>query len=105
MGFSTLTSSGQTAISKQQSEGEKPNIVTVLGNHLPFNAERILENITLLTLLSEEKEKTIIELVNSLKLQETFKFEELALENNTIISAPDQQLIEDLDSLPFPNQN
>lgn len=109
LGFSTLTSSGQTAISISNKVKERnPNIVTVLGNHhATFNAERILRKYHSIDIVVRgEGEKTIIELVNSLKTTKDIK-EVRGIsfrKNNTIISTPDQQLIEDLDSLPFPNR-
>ena len=110
LGFSTLTSSGQTAalISKKVKEN-CPNIITVFGNHhATFNAERILSRYPSVDIIVRgEGERTIAELSKCLKeggeLKEirgiTFR------DKGKIVVTPDQHLVENLDSLPFPDRS
>ncbi|MCW4017865.1 MAG: B12-binding domain-containing radical SAM protein [Candidatus Bathyarchaeota archaeon] len=109
-GFSTLTSSGQTAaLISSKVKQKNPNIVTVFGNHhATFNAERILQKYPSVDVVCRgEGEKTIIDLTASVQaggdLREvrgiSFRRE------NRVVSAPDQPLIENLDALPFPNRS
>lgn len=109
LGFSTLTTSGQTAglISIEVKE-KNPNIITVFGNHhATFNAERILKKYSSVDIVVRgEGEKTVVELANCLEkggdLKEVkginFKKE------GKMVSTADQSLIEDLDSVPFPDR-
>ena len=109
LGFSTLTSSGQTSglISNKVKE-KNPEVTTVFGNHhATFNAERILRKYPSVDIVARgEGEKTVVELANCLKngadLKNVrginFRSEE------KMVSTPDQPLIQDLDSLPFPDR-
>ena len=109
LGFSTLTSSGQTAglISIKVKE-KNPNVITVFGNHhATFNAERILKKYSSVDVVVRgEGEKTVVELANCLEnggdLKEVrginFRRE------GKIVSTPDQPLIEYLDSVPIPDR-
>ena len=109
LGFSTLTSSGQIAglISNKVKE-KNPEVTTVFGNHhATFNAERILRKYPSVDIVVRgEGEKTIVELAGCLKNSEDLKkvrginFRS----GGKIVSTPDQPLIEDLDSLPFPDR-
>lgn len=109
LGFSTLTSSGQTAglISNKVKE-KNPQVTTVFGNHhATFNAERILRKYPSVDIVVRgEGEKTVVELADCLKNSEDLKkvrginFKS----GGKIVSTPDQPLIEDLDSLPFPDR-
>jgi len=109
LGFSTLTSSGQTAalISTKVKE-KKPNVTTVFGNHhATFNAERILGKYPSVDIVVRgEGEKTVVELANCLKNGADLKeVRGINFRNEgKIVSTPDQPLIEDLDSLPFPDR-
>ncbi len=109
LGFSTLTSSGQSAglISNKVKE-KKPEVTTVFGNHhATFNAERILRKYPSADIVARgEGEKTVVELANCLKKGADLKkvrginFRK----EGKMVSTPDQHLIRDLDSLPFPDR-
>jgi anaerobic magnesium-protoporphyrin IX monomethyl ester cyclase len=110
LGFSTLTSSGQTAARICNKVKEKnPDVTTVFGNHhATFNAERILRKYSSVDIVARgEGEKTIVELAECLKnggdLKSVrginFRKEE------KIVSTPDQPLIKNLDTIPFPDRN
>jgi anaerobic magnesium-protoporphyrin IX monomethyl ester cyclase len=109
LGFSTLTSSGQTAalISKKVKE-KNPNVTTVFGNHhATFNAERILRKYTCVDIVVRgEGERTITELVNSLKNRDNLKeVRGINFRNEgKIVATPEQHLIGDLDDVPLPDR-
>ncbi len=109
LGFSTLTSSGQTAglISEKVKE-KNPDVTIVFGNHhATFNAERILRKYPSVDIVSRgEGEKTVVELANCLKKGEALKkVRGINFRNEgKIVSTPDQPLIEDLNSLPLPDR-
>ena len=107
LGFSTLTSSGKTAMQLgHKAKAANPNLITIFGNHhATFNAERILRKYPSTDLIVRgEGERTVLELVDCLDnggdLEKvrgiTFR------KNGKIVATPDQPLVEDLDSLPFP---
>jgi len=76
LGFSTLTSSGQTAALISDKVKEKnPDVTTVFGNHhATFNAERILgKYLSVDIVVRGEGEKTVVELANCLKNGENLK--------------------------------
>lgn len=107
VGFSTLTTSGQTAALICNKIKEKnPKITTVFGNHhATFNAERVLEKYSSIDFVVRgEGEKTVTELIKVLQnggdVQEVrgISFRR----KGRIVKTPDQQLINDLDTLPFP---
>src|SRR3989304_109869 len=109
LGFSTLTSSGQTAAVISDKVKEKnPNVTTVFGNHhATFNAERILKKYRSVDIVARgEGERTIVELVNCLKNGEDLKeVRGINFRNEgKIVATPDQHLIEDLDALSFPDR-
>jgi anaerobic magnesium-protoporphyrin IX monomethyl ester cyclase len=109
LGFSTYSSSGRTAVDicKRVKE-QNPNIITVFGNiYATLNPERILMKYPSIDLIVRgEGERTVTELVSCLEkggnLREvrgvSFR------EGGRIISNPDQPLIENLDSIPFPDR-
>jgi len=109
VGFSTLTSSGQTAglISNKVKE-KNPEVTTVFGNHhATFNAERILRKYPSVDIVARgEGEKTVVELANCLKNGADLKnVRGINFRNEgNMVSTPDQPLIQDLDSLPFPDR-
>jgi anaerobic magnesium-protoporphyrin IX monomethyl ester cyclase len=110
LGFSTLTSSGQTAARISTKVKEKnPDVVTVFGNHhATFNAERILRKYPAIDIIARgEGEKTIVELVNCLENGGDLKeVRGINFRNNgKIVATPDQHLIKDLDALPLPHRN
>ena len=109
LGFSTLTSSGQTAARISNKVKEKnPDVTTVFGNHhATFNAERILKKYPSVDIIARgEGEKTIVELAECLKNGCDLKnvrginFRK----EGKIVSTPDQPLIKDLDTVPFPDR-
>ena len=109
LGFSTLTSSGQTAALISNKVKEKnPDVITVFGNHhATFNAERILRKYPSVDIIARgEGEKTVVELANCLKNGKDLKeVRGINFRNKAkIVSTPDQPLIQDLDSLPFPDR-
>jgi len=109
LGFSTLTTSGQTAgvISNKVKE-RKPEVTTVFGNHhATFNAERILRKYPSVDIVVRgEGEKTVLELASCLKNgADLKKVRGINFRNEgKNVSTPDQPLIEDLDALPFPDR-
>jgi len=109
LGFSTLTSSGQTAALISTKVKEKnPNIITVFGNHhATFNAERILRKYPSVDIVVRgEGEKTVVELTQCLENGGDLKeVRGINFRNEgKMVSTPDQTLIEDLDSIPFPDR-
>lgn len=109
VGFSTLTSSAQTAgLLSNRIKEKNSEITTVFGNHhATFNAERILRKYSSADIVVRgEGEKTVVELAKCLEnggdLREVrginFRSE------GKIVATPDQPLIEDLDALPFPDR-
>jgi radical SAM superfamily enzyme YgiQ (UPF0313 family) len=110
LGFSTLLSSSFTApkIAKEIKK-KNPNIVILFGNHhATFNAERILLKYPYVDIVVRgEGEQTCFELVNCLSEKKCLK-EVLGITfrlNNQIISNPDRPLLNDIDSLPFPERD
>jgi anaerobic magnesium-protoporphyrin IX monomethyl ester cyclase len=109
LGFSTLTSSGQTsAVISNKVKEKNPNVTTVFGNHhATFNAERILKKYPSVDIVARgEGEKTITELTKCLKNGTDLKeVRGINFRNEgKIVATPDQHLIKDLDSLPFPDR-
>ena len=109
LGFSTLTSSGQTAARISTKVKEKnPNVTTVFGNHhATFNAERILSKYPAVDIVVRgEGEKTVVDLADCLENGGNFKkVRGIHFRNGgKIVATPDQLLIKDLDSLPFPDR-
>ena len=109
LGFSTLTSSGQTAALISNKVKEKnPNVTIVFGNHhATFNAERILGKYPSVDIIVRgEGERTVAELANCLNNDGDLK-EVRGINfrsDGKIVATPDQPLIKDLDSLPFPDR-
>ena len=109
LGFSTFASSGRTAalISKKVKE-KNPNVITVFGNYYAtFNPERILRKYPSVDIIVRgEGENTAIELVSCLRNKDSLKkVRGITFKNGeNIVSTPDQPLIKDLDSLPFPDR-
>ena len=109
LGFSTLTSSGQTAaLTSTEVKKKNPNITTIFGNHhATFNAERILNKYPAVDIVVRgEGEKTVVELANCLENGgDLKKVQGINFRNEgKIVTTPDQPLIKDLDSLPFPER-
>ncbi len=109
LGFSTLTSSGQTAALISTKVKEKnPEVTIIFGNHhATFNAERILRKYPSVDIVVRgEGEKTIVELVNCIENEGNLKkVRGINFRNERkIVETSDQPLIKDLDSLPFPHR-
>jgi radical SAM superfamily enzyme YgiQ (UPF0313 family) len=110
LGFSTLTSSGRnSALISEKSKENNPNIIIIFGNHhATFNSHRILRKYPSVDIIVRgEGEKTISEIAfclqngGDLKNIHGISFRK----NGEIISTPDQNLIDDLDSVPFPDRD
>ena len=110
LGFSTLTSSGRnSALISEKSKEANPNIIVIFGNHhATFNAHRILRKYPSVDIIVRgEGEKTVVKIAyylqngGDLKNIRGISFRK----NGEIISTPDQNLIDDLDSLPFPDRD
>jgi anaerobic magnesium-protoporphyrin IX monomethyl ester cyclase len=109
LGFSTLTSSGQTAgLLSNKVKERNSKVTTVFGNHhATFNAERILRKYPSVDIVARgEGEKTVVELANCLKNGEDLKkVRGINFRNEgKIFATPDQPLINDLDALPLPDR-
>jgi len=109
LGFSTLASSGRTAALISHKVKEKnPDITTVFGNHYAtFSPERILRKYSSVDIIVRgEGERTVVKLAESLKNGAPLKkVRGIHFRNDGEIAAtPDQPLIENLDSLPFPDR-
>lgn len=110
VGFSTLASSGHAAALISGKVKEKlPNVTTVFGNHYAtFNAERILKKYPQVDIIIRgEGEKAVPELAKCLRKSGDMKtVRGITYRNNGSITAnADQPLIDDLDSLPFPDRS
>jgi anaerobic magnesium-protoporphyrin IX monomethyl ester cyclase len=109
LGFSTLASSGRTAalISEKVKE-ENPDITTIFGNHYAtFNPERILRKYASVDIIVRgEGEHTVVQLVNALKKGDDLKkVRGINFRSKSgITGTPDQPLIEEINSLPFPRR-
>ncbi|MFX1297077.1 MAG: B12-binding domain-containing radical SAM protein [Promethearchaeota archaeon] len=109
VGFSVLSATLNTAnaIAKKAKEWN-PNLIIIYGSYLPtFCAREILNDCEYIDIcVRGEGEHTIIELMDALEknsslgniLGISFK------DNGKIIENPDRPLIQDLDSIPFPNR-
>ena len=109
LGFSTFQSSGKTAATICSKVKERnPGIVTVFGNiYATRNPERVLKKYPSVDIVVRgEGERIVTNLASCLRdghdLKEingiTFR------DGDRVVSTPDQPLIEDLDSLPFPDR-
>ncbi len=110
VGFSTFGSSGRTAakISGKLKE-QNPNLTIVFGNqYATFNSERILRKYDSVDIIVRgEGERTIVELVKCLDQKDELKrVNGVAFRReDQVVSTPDRQLMNDLDSLPFPDRS
>lgn len=109
LGFSTFSMSGRTAaLTSIEVKKKKPDITIVFGSfYATFNAERVLGKYPSVDVIVRgEGEETVVDLAESLgrggDLREvrgiTFR------NSGTIVSTPDRPLIENLDSIPFPDR-
>jgi len=109
LGFSVLSSSLFTsnAIAKKAKE-RNPNLIIVYGSYIPtFCAHEVLKHCNYVDFcVRNEGELTIIELLNTLERNQSVS-EVLGITyrcNGEIIENPDRPLIQDLDTIPFPNR-
>ena len=110
LGISVLNSSAEEAPKiAEKIKDENPDIKIAFGNyHATFNAQRILKKYPNVDLVVRgEGEYTSLELIRCLEKEGTYKeIKGISFrENGKIVSTPDRPLIEDIDSLPFPNRN
>ena len=110
LGFSALASSGKTAASIcERVKNKNSDIITIIGNHYAtFNSHRILKRYpTVDIIIRGEGERTITQLASCLKNNQSLKQVRGVnyRKSQEIISTPDQPLIKDLDTLPFPDRS
>jgi anaerobic magnesium-protoporphyrin IX monomethyl ester cyclase len=110
LGFSTLQSSGRRAVKLSREVKERnPDTIIVFGNHhATFNARKILKKYPSVDIIVRgEGERTITELVECLRQGEELR-DVLGItfrRGSEIAATPDRPLIQDLDSLPFPDRD
>ena len=111
LGFSVLSSSlKETVKVTELVKRENPNVCIVLGNYHPtFNAERILKKYPNVDVIVRgEGEYTSLELVRCLqKGQSLKKVDGITYRDKSgnILATPRRPLIQDVDSLPFPDRH
>ena len=110
LGFSATGSSGKTAANICSKVKERnPGIITVFGNHYAtLNPDRILAKYSSVDVIVRgEGEHTVPELVDCLEKGGSLKDVKglTYRDQGRIISTSDRPLIEDLDSLPFPDRS
>jgi len=110
LGFSTFASSGRTAaLIAEQVKEENPSVVILFGGYYAtFNADRILGKYPSVDIIVRgEGEATTLDLEERLRNQG--KLEDVPginfRKSGAVVSTPDRPLIENLDSIPFPDRN
>ena len=112
LGFSTITTAGtgisSAEIAKRVKEEINPNIKVLFGNyHATFNDTRILNKYPHIdACIRGEGERTLLEIVENMERNRGFAdIRGLTYrENGKIVRANDRPVIENVDSLPFPNR-
>ena len=112
LGFSTITTSGtgitSAEIAKRVKEEINPNVKILFGNyHATFNDTRILNKYPFIdACIRGEGENTLLEIAE--KTEKGHGFEDIRgvsyRNNGRIIRNEDRPLIENIDTLPFPNR-
>ena len=112
LGFSTITTSGtgitSAEIAKRVKEEINPNVKILFGNyHATFNDTRILNKYPFIdACIRGEGENTLLEIAE--KTEKGHGFEDIRgvsyRSNGRIIRNEDRHLIENIDTLPFPNR-
>lgn len=112
LGFSTITTSGtgitSAEIAKRVKEEINPNVKILFGNyHATFNDTRILNKYPFIdACIRGEGENTLLEIAE--KTEKGHDFEDIRgvsyRNNGRIIRNEDRPLIENIDTLPFPNR-
>lgn len=110
LGISTLLSSSYTTMKiAKEVKSKNPNIVICLGNHhATFNAERILKKYPEIDVIVRgEGEHTCLEFANCVKENNCLKTVPgiTFRHNHQIITNMARPLIEDIDTLPFPDRD
>ena len=110
LGFSTFSASGRkAALLSNEVKKKNPDITVVFGSfYATFNADRVLRKYPSVDIIVRgEGEKTVIDLVDCLKKRSKLKDVQgiTFRDGNAVVSTPDRPLIEDLDSIPFPDRN
>jgi anaerobic magnesium-protoporphyrin IX monomethyl ester cyclase len=110
LGFSGLSMSGRTAaLTSIEVKKTLPDLPIVFGGlYATFNAERVLGKYPSVDIVARgEGEETIVDLVDTLKTGGSLKeVQGIAFrDRDAVFSTPDRPLIEDLDSLPFPDRS
>jgi radical SAM superfamily enzyme YgiQ (UPF0313 family) len=110
LGFSTLSSSSRNSalLSKKYKE-INPNVIIIFGNHhATFNSKKILQKYPHVDIIVRgEGERTILEIARAIQRKKDLS-KNLGInfrKNGKIITTPNQHLIQDLDSLPFPDRD
>lgn len=110
IGFSTFATSGRTAaLMSQEVKKINPNVTVVFGNYYAtFNPEKVLRKYPSVDIIVRgEAERTVVQLADCLKNNGRLK-DVLGISFRTesgVASTPDNPLIKDLDSLPFPDRS
>ena len=109
LGFSTFSRSGRSAaVISNEVKGRNPNLIVIFGGfYATFNADRILRNYPSVDIIVKgEGENTVVDLVDTLKRRSNLKdvFGIAYRDGDDIFSTPDRPLIQDLNSLPFPDR-
>jgi len=110
LGFSTISSSGHTAaLISDKVKNKNPNITIVFGGHYAtFNADRVLNKYPSVDIIVRgEGEKTIVDLLDCLRNKINLKkvLGISFMDGGDLVSTPNRPLIEDLDSIPFPDRS
>ena len=110
LGFSTFSTSGRkAALLSNEVKKKNPNITIVFGSfYATFNADRVLRKYPSVDIIVRgEGENTVVDLVDCLKKRGKLKDVQgiTFRDGNAVVSTPDRPLIEDLDSIPFPDRN
>jgi len=110
LGFSTFASSGRTAaLLSEEVKKNNPNVTVVFGNYFAtFSPGKVLQKYPSVDIIVRgEAERTIVQLANCLKKNGSLK-DVLGISFRTqsgVASTPNNPLITDLDSLPFPDRS
>jgi len=110
VGFSGLSMSGRNAaLMSMEVKRRNPEITVVFGGlYATFNSERVMSKYPSVDVIVRgEGEATIVELVDVLESGGPLKDVRgiTYRDGDSLVSTPDRPLIEDLDSLPFPDRS
>ena len=110
VGFSGLSMSGRNAaLTSMEVKRRNPDIAVVFGGlYATFNSERVMSKYPSVDVIVRgEGEETIVELMDVLESGGPLKDVRgiTYRDGESLVSTPDRPLIEDLDSLPFPDRS